>query len=467
MKGLARDLGRLVGKTRVKTSAEDLLAYTSDATYDYGGKGMPDAVVLPESVEEVSRVLKYASDRTIPVTPRGAGTGLAGGCVPIRGGIVLDMMRMNRILDIDRRNMTARVESGVVLGRFQSAVEKQGLFYPPDPQSQTVSTLGGNVSTRAGGPHGVKYGSTGDYVLGLEAVLAGGEMIRTGGICSKQSVGYDVTHLLTGAEGTLGVITGINLRLLPLPPASRTAVVICETAEQATEVVTEIIAGGTIPARLEFLVQGAVMLMNSMLSPPLNTDGEACLLMELDGSATQIEEDSAAVEKLCACKSVLEVRVVEDEERAASYWKARSNLRSMALVMFKKVITEDVTVPRDRLPEYYRSVQNIMAPLSSSGLLGGMGGHAGDGNVHPSIVFAADPTEEMYELARSAVERIIRSGLDLGGTISGEHGIGMLKAGFLEWELGQAQVALLKRIKEAFDPKGIMNPGKIWLRGQA
>ncbi len=458
MEGLRNDLSRLVGRERARTDPEDLYAYTSDATYYYA-KGMPDAVVLPETTDEVSKVVKYAFDHTIPVTPRGAGSGLSGGCTPIHGGIVLDMKRMNRIIEINRGNMTARVESGVVLGQFHNTVEKQGLFYPPDPQSQTVCTLGGNVATRAGGPHGVKYGTTGNYVLGLEVVLPDGSVINTGGTCVKQSVGYDLTHLLTGSEGTLGVITKVNLRLLALPPAHRTVVVICDTVDKAVGIVCEIIADGTLPAMLEYLPQEAIALMNTYISPPLSTDGQAYLLMDMDGTPTQVDEETDHVEKLCHRLSAMHVRTVSDEKEAHSYWKARANLYPLALTFVKRLVSEDVTVPRDRIPDFVRSVRDIS---SSTGVLLGVGGHAGDGNMHPSILFP-ELSEDAEKKAQLAIEQIVRTGLELGGTISGEHGIGIHKSQFLEQELGHVQVELLKRIKKAFDPKEIMNPGKIWV----
>ncbi len=457
MKGLAKDLGRLVSKEKVRTDAEDRHAYASDATH-YFAWNMPDAVVLPETPEEVSKVVKYAFDRNIPLIPRGAGSGLSAGCTPVRGGIVLDMKRMRRIIEINRGNMTAHVESGVILGHFQKTVEKKKLFYPPDPQSQEVCTLGGNVATRAGGPYGVKYGTTGNYVLGLEVVLPDGSVIHTGGTCVKQSAGYDLTHLLTGSEGTLGVITKINLRLLPLPPAHRTAVVVCESVDQAASMVSEIIASGVVPARLEFLSQGAILLMNNYISPPLITDGQAYLLMDLDGSAVQVEKDAGHVKELCSKMNAMDIRVIEDENEAETYWEARKNLYPLIMNVFKKVITEDITVPRDRLPDFVRSVQNISSTL---GIFIGLGGHAGDGNIHPLIGFP-QVTEELEKKAASAIEQIVKAGLELGGTISGEHGIGLHKAAFLVWEKGETQIELMKRIKKAFDPKGIMNPGKIW-----
>ncbi|MBW1681765.1 MAG: FAD-binding protein [Deltaproteobacteria bacterium] len=460
MSGLARDLTALLDSGKVLTDPEDCHAYACDAVY-YFARRAPEAVVLPETPQEISGILRYASDQKIPVTPRGAGTGLSAGCTPVQGGIVLDMKRMNRVLEINRGNMTARVESGAVLGPFQQQVEAMGLFYPPDPQSQEVSTIGGNVSTRAGGPRGVKYGTTAHYVLGLEVVLPDGEMIRTGGTCVKQSVGYDLTHLMTGAEGTLGVITKVNLRLLPLPPAHRTAVIVCETLDQAAMLVSEIIAEGTIPARLEYVTSGAVQLMNATLTPPLSTDGEAYLFTELDGSPAQVEEDTQRLRSVCDRLEAMELRIIGDEREAETYWRARRNLAPTLLRLFKKMIVEDVTVPRDRIPDFVRALQSISASL---GLIIGIGGHAGDGNIHPSIMFP-EINDDLEAKAKEAVRRIVRTGLEMGGTISGEHGIGLHKAEFLVWELGEAQIALLKRIKKAFDPRGIMNPGKIWQEG--
>jgi glycolate oxidase len=457
-KGLTRDLAQLLDRQRVRSDPEDLFAYAGDATYHLF-KGKPDVVVLPETTEEVSRVVRYAFDHSVPVIPRGAGSGLSGGCTPIHGGIVMDMKRMRRILEINRGNMCASVEAGVVLGDFQHAVEKLGLFYPPNPQSMTICTLGGNVATRACGPHGVKYGSTADYVLGLEVVLPDGTVITPGGKVPRNSVGYDLTHLFTGSEGTLGVITRANLRLLAMPPARRTAVVVCESVDQAARTVSEIILGGILPAMIEFLPLIAVLAMNTFISPPLTTQGQAYLLMELDGTAEAIESQTARLRDLCRGMGTVDLRVVEDEREAATYWEARYKLWSMSLTVMKKVISEDVAVPRDRLPEFVRAVQTLSASMRK--VILGVGGHAGDGNMHPNILFS-ELSEEAEKEAQAAIRQIVRTGLELGGTISGEHGIGLHKAEFLAWELGEAQVDLLKKIKGAIDPRGIMNPGKIW-----
>jgi len=460
MKGLIRDLKKLIGGDKVFADPCDLHSYASDATHYFAWK-TPDVVALPETTDQVSRILKYANKQKVPVTPRGAGSGISAGCTPIMGGIVLDMKRMRRIIEINRGNMTAKAECGVVLADFHRAVEKERLFYPPDPQSMEVCTLGGNVATRAGGPHGVKYGTTQNYVLGLTAALADGEVIETGGACVKQSVGYDLTHLLTGSEGTLGVITTVNLRLLPLPPARRTVVVECKTLDQTAELVSEIIVSGVTPAKLELMFKGAAGLMNKYLPRPFGLNGEAYLLIELDGGPAQVEEEAGRVADVCRRMKVIEARVVEHEAEAQSYWLARKSLYPIMLSRYKKIIAEDVTVPRDRVPAMVRKVEDI---AESVGIEIGLGGHAGDGNIHPLILFP-ELSEELDEKAEDAIARIVEACLSLGGTLSGEHGIGLHKARFLAMDLGENQVELMKRIKKAFDPRGIMNPGKIWERG--
>lgn len=457
MNALGNDLFKLIDRARVKTDPEDLMAYTSDSLHYYHPH-QPDAVVLPRSAEEISRVLRYASSHQIPITPRGAGSGLSGGATPSHGGIVLDMKQMSRIIEIDHNNMTAVVEPGVVTGHFHRAVEKMKMFYPPDPQSMTVCTIGGNVATRAGGPRGVKYGTTGNYVTGLEVVLPDGAIIQTGGKFVKQSVGYDLTHLMTGSEGTLGVITGVTVRLLPLPATHRTVFVTCETLDQAAEIVSEIIARGSVPAMLEFLMNLAIMVMNNYITPPIAVDAGAYLLMDFDGEEAQVEADCRRIQEVCAEMKAREVRVIENEAEADSYWLARSRLYPLIMTVYKRAVTEDVTVPRRRIPDFVRSIQQISA---SMGIGIGIAGHAGDGNIHPTIL-CSEISPEMEAKANDAVARIIREGLKLGGTISGEHGVGLHKAEFIAEEMGAATISLMRRIKQAFDPLGIMNPSKIW-----
>lgn len=460
MKSLTQDLARLLSDRQVLRQAEDLMAYSSDATHYYASR-IPDAVVLPDNTEDVAQVMRYAYKHDIAVTPRGAGSGLAGGCTPIKGGIVIDMKRMNHLLEIDRNNLTAEVEAGLVLGQFARAVERQGLFYPPDPQSASVCTLGGNIATRAGGPRGVKYGTTGSYVLGAEVVLADGSIIKTGGKMVKQSSGYDITHLMTGSEGTLGIITRAHLRLLTLPPVHHTLVISCASLDQAAELVSAIIASGTVPSMLEYLIKLAIVVMNNYINPPLPLNYEAYLLVEVDGSEGQVREDTQKICEVCKDLSIPDLRVIEDQDEAASYWEARSKLYPLMLSMMKRVITEDITVPRNRMPDFVRGVQAISADV---GIQIGLAGHAGDGNMHPTIL-QGEIGDEVNAKAKQAIDRMIRTGLDLGGTISGEHGIGIHKQEYLEWEFGPTQVELMQRIKRAFDPKGLLNPGKIWREG--
>jgi glycolate oxidase len=454
---LGKDLKHLLGQEKVKTEPEDLLAYSSDATRYYA-QGKPDAVVLAESVDDVVKLIKYADKNVVPVTARGAGSGLSGGSTPIRGGIVLDMKRMNKILEINKGNMTARAESGVVLASFHRAVEKEKLFYPPDPQSMDVCTLGGNVACRAGGPHGVKYGTTPNYVLGLEAVLPDGSVINTGGISVKQANGYNITQLLTGSEGTLAVITKVNLRLLPLPPERKTLAIVCDSPQLAAELVSRIIYEGAVPAVLEYLSVGAIWLMNSYSPIPVAMDGQAYLLLELDGTPTSIAEDIEKIKSISEKMGAREVKLIEDKKIADGIWKARRNLSPLVLRIYQKSISEDVTVPRDRIPEMVKAVSEIGASL---GVPTGMSGHAGDGNIHPGVQLL-EVTPEMEKKAEEAIRLMIEKGIELGGTVSGEHGIGLHKSQYIEKELGKTQIELMKRIKHAFDPKGIMNPGKIW-----
>lgn len=460
MSSLGTDLHGLIDAAQVLTAPEELLAYANDATH-YFKTQMPDAVVLPHNAEEVSKVLKYANANGIPLTPRGAGSGLAGGCTPVKGGIVMDMKRMNKIIEIDSDTLTASVEAGVVLGNFHRTVERMGLFYPPDPQSMSVCTLGGNIATRAGGPRGVKYGTTGNYVLGVDFVLPDGELIKAGGKFVKQSTGYDLSRLMTGSEGTLGVITGANLRLLTKPETNKTIIVVCETLDQAAELVSAIIARGVVPAMVEFLIKLAITVMNAQFATPLPETGEAYLFIQLDGTQEQVDKEAQLIREICHDLKVIEVRVEEDQKMAAVYWKARGNIYPLMMTIFKRVITEDVTVPRNKFPAFVRAVQNIAA---NHGVMIGQAGHAGDGNIHPTIM-QVQPSPELAVKSKEALDDLIRAGLELGGTISGEHGIGIHKQEYLEWELGAEQIELMKRIKHAFDPRGIMNPGKIWMEG--
>jgi glycolate oxidase len=457
MSAIGKDLRKILSSEQVLDLPEDVSAYAHDATF-YVAKRNPDAVVLPTSTEEISSILKYATANKIPVVPRGAGSGLAGGSTPVHGGIVIDMKKMKKIIEIDSKNMVAVVEGGVVLEKFVKTVENMKLFYPPDPQSAQVCTIGGNIATRAGGPRGVKYGTTERYVTGIEAVMSNGDVINPGGRFVKQTSGYDLTHLFTGSEGTLCVITKGILRLLPLPSAKRTMVVTCASADQAAEIVSEIIGRGTVPAMLEFLIKMAIQAMNGYITPPIPLTGEAYLLLEVDGNEAQVKLESEEIKATCDELGAIDVRIVTDSKECSTYWYARSRLYPLMTTIFRRVITEDITVPRNKIPEVVKAIQNIAL---SVGIGIGIAGHAGDGNMHPTILQGA-VNDEMAQKAEKAIEELIKVCLEMQGTISGEHGIGIHKNSFLELEHGKKQVDIMRSIKKTLDPLGIMNPGKIW-----
>lgn len=445
----------MLNRTRVLGNIEDLLAYANDATHK---QVIPAAVVLPESTDQVAAVLRYANDRCIPVIPRGSGSSLAGGATPVLGSIVLDLKRMNTIIEIDRKNLTAIVECGVVTQNFQEAVAAKGLFYPPDPQSMSICTLGANVATRAGGPRGVKYGTTKDYVLGVEAVLPDGAVINYGGKSVKMSSGYDLARVFTGSEGTLGVITRVMLKLITIPPYRRTMVAAFPELDPAAEAVSAIIAEGANPSCLEMLNQGSAILIENYIPLGLPRDVEAFLLIEIDGHPAKVEEDCQLITQICMQHGAKEVRLAQSEAEAERIWLARRALFPAVAHLAPNVLIEDATVPRTQVPAMVRAIGKI-AERNRVNI--GVSGHVGDGNLHPGIM-ADKSNPELMERVEKAMGEIASEALKLSGTLSGEHGIGTLKAPYLEWEHKREGVDLMRRIKKAFDPNGIMNPGKIW-----
>ena len=459
--GLHKDLAALMDRRRVFTGREDLLAYAGDAAPAAGRDGtvLPAAVVVPVDTAEIAAVCRWADRHLAPLVPRGAGTGLSGGATPGPGSIVVDLKRMDRIVEIDRSNLTAVVECGVVTQNLQAAVEAAGLFYPPDPSSLSVSTMGGNVATRAGGPRGVKYGTTKDYVLGLAAVLPDGSLIGYGGKSVKMSSGYDLARLLTGSEGTLAVITGITVRLLALPPERRTILAIFPELDAAAEGVAAVMAQGAGPCALELLDRVLVNCIEDYLRMGLPRDAEALLLIEVDGHPAQVERDVGLIEELCRRYGARSLTVAADAAQAESLWRARRALFPAVSSRAPTVLTEDATVPRSRVPDMVRAIRRI---ARDNRVEIGVCGHAGDGNLHPAILADRKDPELMERVERTVAE-IAREALRLGGTLSGEHGIGTHKASYLEWEFGPRGVELMRRIKKAFDPNGIMNPGKLWI----
>lgn len=446
-----KGLEKIVGPERLRTDPADLVSYSYDA---YLKEGLPGAVVFPLSTEEISRVMKLADEEAFPVTPRGAGTNISGGSIPREDGIVLCLTQMDRIVEIDKRNRLAVAEPGVVNAQFQRAVEAEGLFYPPDPASMAVSTLGGNVAENAGGPRGVKYGVTKDYLLGLEAVLPGGKVMRTGGRTVKNVTGYNLTQLLCGSEGTIGVISQITVRLLPKPEAKKTLQAIYPKLEDAGETVAKIIGAGIIPVTLELMDQVIIQVVDDFLHVGLPRGADALLLIEVDGTAQQVERQAEEIAEFCRRYGASDIKVAQNEEEANRLWTARRSAFGALARLRPNCIIEDATVPVANLPAAIRKVVDIARKYRVTiGVLA----HAGDGNLHPGILCDARDKEEM-ERVEKATREIFLAALELGGTLSGEHGIGLAKADFMPLAVDEPSLALMQAIKYAFDPKGILNP---------
>ena len=450
-----KKLRNIAGKAYCSDAKEDLVCYGYDAT---ALNFLPDAIVFPEKTSQVASILRLADRDNFNVIPRGSGSGMTGGSLPINGGVVVIMTRFNRILKIDTDNLVAYVEPGVITGHFHRAVEKEGLFYPPDPASSEFCTLGGNMAECAGGPSAVKYGVTRDYVLGLEVVLPTGEIIKTGVKTAKGVVGYDLTRLFIGSEGTLGIITRMTLRLLPLPKERRTMTAVFDLIDKAAETVSEIIRRSIIPRTIEFMDNASIRCAEDQLKIGLPVEAQAMLLIDVDGSADETDRAITKLKKLCISQGAKQVKVAENKEEAANLWKARKAVSPALFKYGPDKINEDIVVPRSKIPEM---VKKIDALRTETGLIMASFGHAGDGNIHFNIMLDKKDKAQLKK-AEAAVEELFDYTLKLGGTISGEHGIGITKAPYIGKEIGPIELDLMKKIKKIFDPKGILNPGKIF-----
>ncbi|MBV8581460.1 MAG: FAD-binding protein [Candidatus Eremiobacteraeota bacterium] len=440
----------------VLTEPVDLIAYGFDGTFY---ERTPPLVVLPETVEQVSAVHRIATARRIPITPRAMGSGLSGGAVPLAGSIVLGVARMDRILEIDEIDRVAVVQAGVINAHLQAEVEKRGLFYPPDPSSLKQSAIGGNVAENAGGARCLKYGVTGDYVLALQVVLPDGTVIRTGGRTVKNVTGYDLRRLFTGAEGTLGTITEITLKLLAKPKHARAAMAVFDRIDDAAHAVTAVMASGVLPSAIE-LVDNLTMRCieeNSPIGLPL--DADAILIFGVDGNyAGVLADELATIERLAREHGTREVRVAHDAAESERLWTARRSISPALARRRPNKLGEDVCIPPRAIAELVRRVRAIAAEHA---LEIPLFGHIGDGNLHPNILCDKTNAEEMARVAVAA-RAIFEATVELGGTLSGEHGIGLLKKQFMELDLGPDTLAVMRKIKDALDPLGIMNPGKVF-----
>ena len=446
----------IVGAENVLTSREDLIPYAFDGTATM--KEMPGSVVFAVSTEQISAVLKLANDTETPVVTRGSGTGLSGGSVPAADCIVLCTVKMGAILEVDAANLTMTVEPGVTTIQIAEAAEKAGLFYPPDPGSMKISTIGGNVAENSGGLRGLKYGVTRNYVMGMEVVLPDGEVMRLGNKCVKDVAGFSLKDVMIGSEGTLGVITKVLLRLIPKPAAKKTMVATFDAMDAAAQTVSDIIAAQIIPCTLEFLDRTTIHCVEDFAKVGLPLDCEALLLMETDGHPAAVAEEASKMEELAKANGAMEVRVARDATEAEQLATARRSAFSALARLAPTTILEDATVPRSELAHMIRFVAEVAKKYE---LKIGTFGHMGDGNLHPTFLTDERNEAEIHRV-HEAFKEIFDEAIRLGGTITGEHGIGLAKKEFLPKFAGAAQMRVMRELRKALDPKGILNPGKMF-----
>lgn len=445
----------IVGPDQCFLDPADLVAYSYDAAVL--PSQTPVAVVRPLSSQALGRCVRFCNDNGIPLTVRGSGTNLSGGTIPLPGGIVVLTSGLNTILEINTQDMYAVVQPGVVTARLAAAVEAEGLFYPPDPGSQAVSTLGGNVAENAGGLRGLKYGVTADYVMGLSFYDVQGNLVKTGSRTVKCATGYNLKALMIGSEGTLGVLDQIILKLIPRPSARQSLLAVFDVMSKASETVAAIIARHIVPATLEFMDNFTIRAVEAFSQAGLPTDAAAVLLIEVDGHNAQVTEDAQVIESICHRMGAVSVRSAADNAQRDRLWAARRNALSALAKLKPTLVLEDATVPRSKIPAMVNALQTIARKHELSI---GTFGHAGDGNLHPTILTDKRDQRE-WARVEQAIAAIFEEALKLGGTLSGEHGTGLAKAGFLKSETGPGAIALSKRIKQALDPKQILNPEKI------
>ncbi len=445
----------IAGEERFSTDKEDLLTYSYDAAdISY----MPDAVIFPETENEVIEILKAASRYSIPVLPRGAGSGFTGGSVPVKGGIVVCLSKMDKIINIDTQNLIAEVEPGVVTEQFQKEAEARGLFYPPDPASLKFSTIGGNIAECSGGPRAVKYGVTRDYILGLNLIIPPGKVIKTGVKTAKSVVGYDLTRLIAGSEGTFGIITKATLKLIPLPESRKCLLAMFRSVEDTAQTVTRIISSKIIPSTIEFMDKECIGTVNKYMGFDISEECGALLIMEIDGGEEEVKKKADVIAKICREKDILEIKTASGKDEIEDLWKIRRSVSPSLGQLSPTKINEDITVPRTKIPEILKKIYEI-AKLYNLKII--CFGHAGDGNIHTNIMTDRGNSEEMSRVEK-AVGEIFRETVNMGGSISGEHGIGITKSPYITLEINREELSLMARIKKAFDPQGIMNPGKIF-----
>lgn len=448
----------LVGKENIYSDAAHLRAYSYDATREHF---KPDAVIFPRDEEDVSKILKYCNENKIVIVPRGAGSGFTGGALPSDGGIVLGFEKhMNKILEIDMENMVAVVQPGVINMDLQRAVEAVGLFYPPDPASQDYSSIGGNVSENAGGMRAAKYGITKDYVMAMRAVLPNGDVIKAGKKTIKDVAGYNISGILIASEGTLAVATEITLKLLSKPKLTKTAMGVFDSVEHAMEAVYKTMAGGVTPVAMEFLDNLTIRAVEQTFNKGLPVDAGAILITDVDGNLEDdLDFQMALIEKIFKQNGCLEFKIAQTKEEAADIWFARRNASQSLRVYGSKKVNEDITVPRSALPQLLTRFDKIAKKYNVNIPCFG---HTGDGNVHTNVMVDGSDAKQV-EIAYKAIKEVFEVTIELGGTLSGEHGIGLSKAPYMNMAFTKEEIELFKSIKRAFDPNNILNPHKMGL----
>ena len=450
------ELKKILKPDCLLTGQADLEEYSGDSTKL---KYIADAVAFPSTNEEIASIFRLANRIYFPVIPRGGGSGKSGGALPVKGGLVLAMGKFNRILEIDTENLIAKVEPFVITEDFQKEVEKLGLFYPPDPASADVSTLGGNVAECAGGLRGLKYGVTGDYVLGLTVVLPTGDIIKTGVETMKGVAGYDLTSLIVGSEGTLAVITSITVKLLPKPESKKTMAVFFKDMKKAAKTVSDIIRDRVIPATLEFIDRLSIDCVRSQVEIKIPEDTGAMLLIEVDGDKQLVEREAKKIKKICEQNGVIDFKLASDEREVELLWDARRKISPSLLALKPGKISEDIVVPRSRIPDLVIFLGDLgkkySLPISAYG-------HAGDGNIHVNILLDGENPDEAGK-GEVIVKELFQKVIDLRGTITGEHGIGITKAPYMKMEFSMPALELMARVKKTFDPNNVLNPGKIFV----
>ena len=452
---LLKEFQELLGQENVMESEADRFSYAYDAAVLESV--MPGLVVRPTSRELMGRVVKLCNDNGLPLTVRGSGTNLSGGTIPSLGGVVLLTNALNKILEINEADLYAVVEPGVITAKFAAEVAARGLFYPPDPGSQAVSTLGGNVAENAGGLRGLKYGVTKDYVMGVDFFDVDGEIVKSGSRTVKCVTGLNLAGLMVGSEGTLGVFEKLILKLTPPPLAAKAMMAVFDDVNKACETVAAIIAAKIVPATLEFMDNFTIRTVEDFAHAGLPVDARALLLIEVDGHPGQVADEAAKVEAICRQLGATRIQVAKDAEERNKVWEARRAALSALARVSPTTVLEDATVPRSKIPAMMQALDTIATKYK---LTIGTFGHAGDGNLHPTILTDRRNTEEWHRV-EAAIDEIFDVALGLGGTLSGEHGIGLAKSKYLEKETSRATILYSRRLKKALDPKGILNPGKI------